>query len=63
MTMTTPMAIPIKHRLRMVLARPGSSAKNETIKPNIPVAKINMIPQPNAAFTEPKGAIFILVYS
>ena len=57
------MAIPIKHRLRMVLASPGSFAKNETIKPNIPVKKINMIPQPNAAFTEPKGAILILFYS
>ena len=63
MTMTTPMAIPIKHRLRTVAASSGSSAKNETTKPKIPVTKINMMPQPKAAFTEPKGAFLILVYA
>ena len=60
MTITIPMAIPIKHRLRTVAASSGSSAKNEMMKPNIPVAKIIKTPQPKAAFTEPKGAFLIL---
>jgi len=60
MTITIPMAIPIKHRLRTVVASSGSSVKNETTKPKIPVAKINKMPQPSAAFTEPKAAFLIL---
>ena len=56
------MAIPIKHRLRTVAASSGSLAKNETMKPKIPVTKIIIMPQPKAAFTEPKGAFFIFIY-
>ena len=63
MTMTTPMAIPIRHRLRTAAPSSGSFAKKEMTMPKIPVKKINMMPQPNAAFTDPKGAFFILVYA
>ncbi len=61
MTMTIPIAIPRRHRLRTAAASSGSFAKKETIKPKIPVKKINMTPQPNAAFTEPKGVFFMMV--
>lgn len=61
MTITTPMAIPIKHRLRTVVANSGSSVKNDTIIPKIPVAKIMMTPQPSAALTEPNGAFLNVI--
>jgi len=61
MTITTPMAIPIKHRLLTVAANSGSSAKKDIMIPKIPVAKIMMTPQPSAALTEPNGAFFNLI--